>query len=68
MSYIPPVVTEDTPECGGCGLPIVDPPVYDEAQLWWLGRALATPFHNNDCLNSAAEAQSHARTHNFYAA
>jgi hypothetical protein len=60
---------EDTaPECGWCGDPIEGVPVYDESQVWYLGIARATPFHNNDCLNSAAEAQSEQRTHNFYAA
>lgn len=59
---------KDSPECGGCGLPIEGEPYFDESQLFWLGRSKATPFHNIDCAMEEAEAQSHKRTHDFYAA
>lgn len=63
-----PEEKDDLPECGFCGDPIEGEPTYDETQLWLLGRALATPFHSVDHMMEAAEAQSHARTHDFYAA
>lgn len=59
---------DDLPECGFCGEPIAGEPVYDEAQVWYLGISRSTPFCDVDHLNGAAEEQSHAHTHDFYAA